>query len=61
MGIQYPSKIYSPQNFELRMCYVPIAFYLDVISVDIHDDKEEELDKNENGIICSICLLIRKI
>ena len=41
------------------MCYVSIAFYLDVISVDIHDDKEEELDKNENGIICSICLLIR--
>ena len=41
------------------MCYVSIIFYLDVISVDIHDDKEEGLDKNENGIICSICLLIR--
>ena len=36
------------------MCYVSIIFYLDVISVDIHDDKEG-LDRNENGMICSIC------
>ena len=28
------------------MCYAFIIFYLDVISVDVHD---EGLDKNENG------------
>ena len=46
------------------MCYVSNL----LLSVDIHDDKEEGLDKNENGIynfqvyvctrVCIVCVCI---